>query len=188
MINKKLIIVLAITVLLTGCISQNPIETDDATFNSWDEVKSIGEGKEVSILMWGGNESINQYMDGFVAQKVDELYGISLKRIPMNAPEFMSKLLNEKKGGVDHGTADLLWINGENFSTAKQGELLWGPFTELLPNLQLYYDTDADDLKYDTGIAIDGYEAIWGRAQLVLTHDSIVLENPPKSFGELANG
>ncbi len=182
---RRIFVLCIIIFFLTGCALKNPENIDAADFTSWEGVEEQGTKKEVTILMWGGNESVNNYMDGFVAQNVKDMYGITLKRIPMNAPEFMSKLLNEKKGGVNQGTADLLWINGENFRTAKQGGLLWGPFADLLPNLKAYYDMDADDLKFDTGIPIDGYEAIWGRAQLVLTYDSKVVPIPPRSFKEL---
>ena len=182
---RKFSVVLMAVVMLTGCASSNKQRQEVAKLTSWENVEKQGKNKEATILMWGGNESINKYMDGFVAENVKEMYGITLKRVPMNAPEFITKLLNEKKGSVNKGTADLIWINGENFRTAKQGGLIWGPFTGLLPNLKKYYDENADDLKFDTGIQIEGSEAIWGKAQLVLTYDSKVVPIPPKSFKEL---
>ncbi len=180
-----LFIVCTIVAMLFGCSSGNTESINTAPLNTWEDIEKHGKNKEATILMWGGNESINQYMDGYVAQNVKEMYGITLKRVPMNAPEFIAKLLNEKKGGVNQGTADLIWVNGENFRTARQGSLLWGPITDLLPNLNQYYDLAAEDLKFDTGIPIEGYEAIWGRAQLVLTYDSKEVPLPPKSFKEL---
>ncbi|MDW7657921.1 MAG: ABC transporter substrate-binding protein [Bacillota bacterium] len=184
--SKTLGVLLIMSILIFGLVGcQQKSTTDEKPFTSWDEVLTQGKNKEVTILMWGGNDSINQYMDGFVATHVKEQYGITLKRVPMNAPEFISKLLNEKKGGVAKGSADLLWINAENFRTARQGDLLWGPFTNLLPNLKTYYDQNSSDLAFDTGIAIEGYEAIWGRAQLVLTYDSARVANVPKSYAEL---
>jgi len=165
-----------------GC-SKEIIDTE-FNYTSWDEVLADGRNQEVTILMWGGNESINQYIDTYVASHVKEMYGITLRRVPMNAPEYLSKLLNEKKNNVDEGTADLVWINAENFRTAKEGGLLIGPYTDLLPNLNSYYDTSASDLNYDSGTAIEGYEGIWGRAQLVLTYDQSEID-PPKTYHEL---
>jgi putative spermidine/putrescine transport system substrate-binding protein len=152
---------------------------------NWEQALRDGRDKEVTILMWGGNESINRYMDGFVSENLKDLHGITLRRVPMNAPEYLSKLLNEKKTGLDPGTADLVWINAENFRTAKEGGLLWGPFTDMLPTLKTAYDPSSSDLSMDTGIPIDGYEAIWGRAQLVLTYDSAKVPNPPKTYEAL---
>ena len=168
---------------LTGCQTQGSVT--DTSFTAWEQVIEQGRDQHVTILMWGGNDSINQYMDSFVARHLKEQYGITLKRVPMNAPEFISKLLNERKAGIETGSADLLWINAENFRTARQGSLLWGPITPLLPNLNTYYDAEAADLNFDTGIPIEGYEAIWGRAQLVLTYDAARTADVPTSFADL---
>lgn len=91
-------LMIVIGVLGLGACSQSaqPPKTV-ADFKSWDEVSSAGQDQPVTILMWGGNESVNQYIDQYVADHVKEAYGISLKRVPMNAPDYITKLLNEKK-------------------------------------------------------------------------------------------
>lgn len=187
MIKKKLFLVAIALVLLMGLTACN--KTDEhksvSTYANWDAVIKEGSGKTVTIFMWGGNESINQYMDGYVSSHLKDQYDITLKRVPMNAPEYLTKLINEKKGNITGGTGDLLWINAENFLTAKTGGLLDGPFTGLLPNQAEFYDQSASDLNYDSGITIEGFEAIWGRAQLVLTYDEAKVPNPPKSYEEL---
>jgi putative spermidine/putrescine transport system substrate-binding protein len=184
--NKfQLLSLMIVTILVLAACSQATASSSISDYENWEEVMKDGKGKEVTILMWGGNESINQYMDTFVADHVKEMYDVTLKRVPMNAPDYLSKLLNEKKNGVEEGTADLLWINAENFRTAKEGGLIDGPFTDLLPNLATYYDGDSPDLSFDSGIPIEGHEGIWGRAQLVLTYDEAVTPNPPRTFEEL---
>lgn len=187
---KKKIIWLIISILslfvLVSC-SPKSEQKSVADFDDWEQVVAEGTGKTVTIFMWGGNESVNQYMDAYVASELKALYDITLNRVPMNAPEYLTKLINEKKGNVSNGTGDLLWINAENFLTAKTGGLLDGPFTALLPNQMAYYDLDAADLSYDSGIPIEGYEAIWGRAQLVFTYDEKYTANPPKTYAELLN-
>ncbi len=164
--RKQFILGMFLTVLfLTGCTTQ-PKTT-------------------VTIVMWGGNEQVNQYMDDWVAPAVLDKHDITLRRVPMNAPEFMAKFMNEKREEIETGTADLVWINGENFRTAREGELLWGPFTHLLENQATYVDQSAPDLHHDTGIPIEGYQALWGRAQLTLAYDSAIVSQPPRSYKEL---
>ncbi len=187
-IFKRILIVAIVTLttfaLLVACDTPSSLKivTD---YKNWESVLEDARSSEVTILMWGGNENINRYMDEFVSDNLKEEYDITLRRVPMIPPDYLTKLLNEKKSGLTNGTADLLWINAENFLTAKEAELLSGPFTDLLPNLKTYYDLQSEDLEYDAGIPIEGYEAIWGRAQLVFTYDSAVLENPPKNYDEL---
>ncbi len=153
--------------------------------SDWDEISETGSNTTVTIAMWGGNDLVNQYMDGYVAENLEEMYGIELNRVPMNAPDFVSKILNEKKNGVDDGSIDILWINAENFRTLKDIDGLYGPFTDVLPNQQEYFDQNSGFLTSDSGISIDGKEALWGSAQLVFTYDSAKLENPPKSYAEI---
>lgn len=187
--NKNKFVGLFFCILLTfnlvACQTSNESIKRLKEYDHFNEVLEDGQNKSVTIFMWGGNESINQYMDGYVAENLKDLYGISLKRVPMNAPEYLTKLINEKKNGISIGTGDLLWINAENFLTAKSAELLDGPFYHLLDNQNKYYDSNALDLSFDSGIPIDGYEAIWGKAQLVLTYDSALVKNPPKSYAAL---
>ena len=139
----------------------------------------------VRIYMWGGNESINQYIDGFVSDNMKEQYGITVERVPMLPNEYIPKLIQERDNDSQQGTIDVVWINAENFKWAMDEQLLYGPFTDELESQDMYYDKDAVDLNYDVGIPISGYEAIWGRAQFVLTYDEKELPSPPKSYAEL---
>jgi putative spermidine/putrescine transport system substrate-binding protein len=181
---KGLALVLVLILVVSACTSNSKSEPI-TSYDTWEELVKAGSGKEVTILMWGGNEGINQYMDTFVADHLKEMYDITLNRVPMGASDYLAKLINEKKNNIELGTADLLWINAENFRTAKEGGLLSGPFTDLLNNQKSFYDLNADDLAYDSGVPIEGYEGIWGRAQLVLTYDEARLQDPPRNFTEL---
>ena len=179
-------LILLAAFLFAGCTSPAlESQADSLQPETWEEVAVLGEGTTVTIVMWGGNEQVNRYMDETVAPALQDKHQLTLRRVPMNAPEFMAKFINEKRGGVNPGTVDLVWINGENFRTAKEGDLLWGPFTHLLPNQQAFFDPDASDIHMDTGVPIDGYEALWGRAQLVMAYDRAMITEPPQSYREL---
>ncbi len=179
-----LLIILIISVTACGTNARSE-EISKETYTEWAQVLQDGKNQTVTIFMWGGNEAVNQYMDGYVSDHLNANYGITLRRVPMNPPEYLSKLLNDKKNNINAGTADLLWINAENFRMAKDADLIWGPFTEVLPNLNSFYQLEASDLNIDTGIPIEGYEAIWGRAQLVFSYDSKIVTDPPRNFAEL---
>ena len=184
--NKLVLWLLLFVFFLAGCASPVP-EASPEVFqpDNWEEVMASGEGTTVTIVMWGGNDQVNRYMDEWVAPALLEQHQIILRRVPMNAPEFMAKFINEKRSGLNRGTADLVWINGENFRTAREADLLWGPFTHLLPNQQAYMNPESSDLHFDTGVPIDGFEALWGRAQLIMAYDSARIPEPPRGYGEL---
>ncbi len=152
----------------------------------WDSIVSKSKGQTVNLHMWGGDPSVNEYLDSWVAPRLKEEYNITLNRVPLtDAKDMINKLLTEKEVGKEEGSMDLMWINGENFRDAKDNDLLWAPFLEKLPNYQKYVDKQVQDMKYDFGEDTKGLEAPWGRAQFVLIYDESKVKNPPKSIEEL---
>jgi len=137
--------------------------------------------KEVYFYGWGGDPRINSYLDEDIAAVMKEKHDLTLVRVGMNIDEILTKLLGEKAVDAE-GTIDVVWINGENFHTAKSNDLLFGPFLEDLPNAQKYINFDDPENQYDFGYAIEGYEAPYGKAQLVFTS---YLETPPTSLETL---
>ena len=103
---------------------------------SWDEIKTIAKGGEVNWFMWGGSDSINQYVSEYIGGILKNEYDITLNRVGISdTAEVVNIVLGEKEAGVtDKGTVDMIWINGENFRTMKQGGLAYCGYTDLLPN------------------------------------------------------
>jgi putative spermidine/putrescine transport system substrate-binding protein len=136
--------------------------------------------------MWGGSPSTNTYVNGYVAPRVKELYGIKLRQVPVtDISEVVSKILVEKQAGKNSGgKADLLWINGENFRTAKRNRLLYGPFADKLPS-QGFVDWDRPSVYNDFGEPVEGMESPWGSAQVVMIYDTKRTPQPPATVGEL---
>lgn len=168
-----------------GCSNNTSTAAADPEAISWDEITKAAEGTTVNFYMWGGDTRINGWITGYVADNVKKDYGITINMVPMNAEDFMNKLASEKQAGKEKGSIDLLWINGENFYTAKENGLLYGPFANKLPNYNKYINSDTPDNTLDFGYPTEGYEVPYGRAQLVLVYDSSKVENPPKNLKEL---
>lgn len=178
---KKLSIILLIlaSLFVTACSTPQELETE-TTQERVDENDLAGT--EVYFYGWGGDQRINSYLDDYVAGQLKEKYDITLIRVGMNIDEILTKLLSEKSLGAE-GTIDVVWINGENFFTAKSNELLYGPFLQDIENAQKYLDFEDPENNYDFGYAIEGYEAPYGKAQLVFTS---YLENPPTDLEALS--
>jgi putative thiamine transport system substrate-binding protein len=87
--------------------------------------------------------------------------------------EAVTRVVAEKTAGRnDGGSVDLIWINGPNFLAMKSQQLLFGPFTQNLPNYR-YVDTETNRTNVvDFTIPVDGYESPWRRAQIVFLYDS----------------
>ena len=114
-----------------------------------------------------------------------EHYDITLEVVGMNIDEILAKLAGEKEAGSAAGSIDMIWINGENFYSAKENGLLYGAFLDKLPNTGNYIDTEDPETLNDFCMPIEGYEAPYGRAQMVLYNDSAVTPETPASAQEL---
>ena len=180
----KKISVLIITILtlflLFSCSEKN---TDGFELTNYSDLEKEAEGTEVSFYMWGGSAEINKWVDEEVGGLLKSEYNISLKRVPMDAGVFINKLLTEKTAKKETGTIDLIWINGENFKNAKEANILYGPYTQNLPNFNNYVDLDS--VKYDFGFPVDGYEAPYGKSYFVFEYDSEKLDKLPSTFEDL---
>ncbi|KUO58279.1 MAG: ABC transporter substrate-binding protein [Gracilibacter sp. BRH_c7a] len=186
MFKRYICIILALAVLISGCsTSAKPAEQQDLLTSDWETIVSTAEGTTVNFYMWGGDERINKWVDTYVSSNMKEKYNISVNRVPMDAAEFINKLLGERQVNRENGSIDLLWINGENFKTAREADMLWGPFAEKLPNFNKYVEKEAPDVAFDFGYPVNGYEVPYGKAQFVFTYDSAKVANPPKSAEEL---
>ena len=159
-----------------------PVVADDHEVD-WDAILAEAEGQTVNFHMWSGSDAINAYVDDYVGDKAAEL-GITLNRVPGDAAEIVQKVLGEKEAGRDEdGSVDMVWINGENFKTAKQADLLLCGWANSLPNRQYVEETDA--INTDFGTPVDNCESPWSHAQFAFVYDSAKVDTPPTSMAEL---
>jgi len=168
--------------LLAACTAP-PRETPDPRQLSWDEIQAVAKGSQVTFAMWGGSDQVNQFVDGWVAEQMRQRYQVSLKRVPLaDTTDAVNKVLGEVQAQSPRGSLDLIWINGENFRSMKQGNLLFGPFTHQLPSLAYY---DAAVIGSDFGLPVDGYEAPYTGTYFVMAADQAKVPTPPQSMAEL---
>lgn len=158
-------------VSLVGCQTRPTADSAISEPASFAEAEQTAKGKTVSFYGFGGSEKANQWVDEVIAPKMKEKYDIKLKRVPMDINDILTKLLNEKEAQAETGDIDVIWINGENFYTAKQANLLYGPVTERVPNVEKLMAVDSHEFNYDFGVEIEGYEVPYGTAQLVFAGD-----------------
>ena len=136
--------------------------------------------------MWGGSDNINRYVSEFIGGLLKERYDITLNRVGINdTVEAVNLVLSEKESGNnDNGSVDLIWINGENFRSMKQGDMAFCGYTDTLPNNSLI-DWSNDAIANDFGVAVDGCEVPWSKAQFAFAYDQKRTSTPPDSIPNL---
>ncbi len=170
---------------LTACQSGEPSE-DQVLERSWDEIEAAAAGETVTLMMWMGDPSINDYMNGYVVPELRDRYGIELEIVSGQGSQIVSTLLSELESGRRDSQLDLLWINGETFFQLREIDALFGPFTEKLPH-SAYVDYDDPFIGTDFQQPIAGMEAPWGNVQFTLIYDETEVETPPQDPAALAD-
>ena len=186
--RKLLALLLAFTLLFSfnGCgQEQSDTQKLDLSSAEWDEIVEAARGTTVTFYGWGGDENRNNWLNTTVADYVKEHYDIALEVVGMDINDILSKLSGEKQAGSETGSIDMIWINGENFYSAKDNGLLYGPFTGQLPNMEAYIDLQDPETLNDFCMPIEGYEAPYAKAQMVFFNDSAVTPEAPASAEEL---
>ena len=181
-----LLLALLMALSLTACSGKDEqTKKLDLSAASWDQIVDAAKGTTVTFYGWGGDEDRNNWLASVGAPYMKEHYGITLEVVGMNIDEILAKLAGEKEAGAAAGSIDMIWINGENFYSAKENGLLYGAFLDKLPNTGTYIDTEDPETLNDFCMPIEGYEAPYGRAQMVLYNDSAVTPETPASAQEL---
>ena len=142
---NKTIKKLSLGVILASSVSLAPLANADTADGaslmnkSWDQILETAKGGEVNWFLWGGADHINQYVTEYVGGVLKDQYDITLNRVPLtDTAAAVNTVLSEKESGVnDKGTVDMIWINGENFKTMKQGDMAWCGYLDKLPNNKL---------------------------------------------------
>lgn len=183
---KQILVVLLslMMIFVSACGNKNTANSNGDPKN-FDEALASAKGKTVNFYGWGGDPAINKWLDEVVAKSLKEKYDITLNRVSMNIDEILNKLSNEKQAGSTKGDIDVVWINGENFYTAKKNQLLYGPITDKITNYNKYLNTEDLEVNYDFGNKIEGMEVPYGKAQLVFVSDSAKVKDFPTSTEKL---
>ncbi|EJI1277624.1 ABC transporter substrate-binding protein [Vibrio vulnificus] len=152
----------------------------------WQDVTKQAQGETVYFHAWGGSQEVNDYLR-WAGTQLKQQYGVNLVHVKISdIAETVSRLVAEKAAGKqDNGSVDLVWVNGANFKSMKDNQLLYGPIVDSLPNWSAV--DKSLPVTRDFSEPTEGLEAPWGVGQLVFIYDRQKISHPPKSFDELLN-
>ena len=149
----------------------------------WTRIEAAARGQTVYFNAWGGSERINAYLQWATAE-LAQRHGVKVAHVKLSdTVEVVKRVRAEKTAGrTQDGSADLVWINGENFLSMKREGLLFGPWSESLPSYANVDTIGKPTTRIDFSEPVDGLEAPWGMAQLTFYADSARVPAPPSSL------
>ncbi len=153
----------------------------------WPDVVAKAKGQSINWNAWAGDEKTNAFI-AWVGDEVSKRYGVTVNHVKLkDTAEAVTRVVAERAAGRNaDGTVDLIWINGANFLALKQQGLLFGPFTQAMPNFTRVDTVNTRSNVVDFTIPVDGLESPWRRAQIVFVYDSKRMQETPGSMVELA--
>ena len=179
-IRRRSVLLAGSALVLPTARAQTPPSPD------WQRIESAARGQTVYFNAWGGSERSNAYLQ-WAAGELASRHGVKLEHVKLSdTAEAVKRVRAEKAAGrAIEGSADLLWINGEHFLAMKREGLLFGPWSEKLPNFALVDTVGKPTTRIDFSEPVEGFEAPWGMAQLTFYADSARVAQPPTSAAEL---
>jgi putative thiamine transport system substrate-binding protein len=162
---------LAILLQLAFVLPGRAVEASPET-RSWDRILAAATGQTIYWNAWGGDDRNNAFI-AWVGEQVKSRYGVRLMHVKLNdTAEAVTRVVAEKAAGrAEGGTVDLIWINGANFVAMKNQGLLYGPFTQTLPNFRLVDTVGKPSTVIDFTIPVEGMASPWLMAQIVYVYD-----------------
>ncbi len=147
--------------------------------DSWHSVQQEAKGQTVWFNAWGGDGAVNRYLD-WVSGEMKTHYAINLKIVHLaDAADAVKRIQTEASAGrKSDGSVDLLWLNGENFRTLKEANLLQTQWAQALPNWR--YVDSCLPVTEDFALPTEGAESPWGGAQLTFIARKSALPIPPE--------
>ncbi|MEM7641152.1 MAG: ABC transporter substrate-binding protein [Pseudomonadota bacterium] len=171
--------------LLTAALTLSALPAvADPNPADWNAVAEAAQGQTVFWHAWGGSTTTNDFI-AWIGTKAAE-QGVTLEHVKLaDTADAVGAVLTERQAGRHtDGSVDLIWINGANFASMKENDLLFGPWAFDLPNWSLV-DVDGKTVTTDFTVPTEGYESPWAMAQVVFMHDTARVSSPPRSAPEL---
>ena len=157
-----------------------------ADSTAWPATERAARGQTVRFHAWAGSDTINAYLR-WAGDELQRRHGVALQHVKVgDTAEVVRRIRAEKQAGrLQDGSADMVWINGENFLVMKREGLLHGPFAEALPAFAAVDVAGKPTTTVDFGEPVQGFEAAWGMAQLTFFGDARQVPEPPDSLAAL---
>ncbi|MBT2132450.1 ABC transporter substrate-binding protein [Aliiroseovarius lamellibrachiae] len=150
----------------------------DTDPKNWDLVLEKAQGQTVYWNAWGGSPTTNAFIE-WAGDRVKEEFGVTVEHVKLtDTADAVTRVLSEKEVDKDQGGAiDLIWINGANFASMKDAELLFGPWAEDLPGWR-HVDVVGKSVQSDFTVPVEGFESPWAMAQVVFMYDTADIADP----------
>lgn len=184
MTMRRLIAISVIMIfMLTGCSLD--IGVKDPAAKNWDLLVESAEKTSVTIAVEHSNPKAVEWLKDDFAKYLSATYGIDVTILEQPLVKTLDRLTTDKANEVTFGEIDIVLIEHEGFKNARTNGLLYGPFSDKLPNV--YQNLSERALNFTTreGIKTEYYSIPYSRAQLSFIYNQDVFYETPSDYEAL---
>ncbi|MDH8677652.1 ABC transporter substrate-binding protein [Fusibacter bizertensis] len=177
--KRLLALILVMLFVATGCDYGN-----DQEQKQWELIEQSAEASTVTIALQHSNAKVIDWLKDDFASYLSTTYDIKLKVVEQPLLKTLDELASDKANEVDSGEYDIIIFEKDGFKNAYNKGLLYGPFTDKIPEVKASIDTAALNYIYREGISTQGYIVPYGRNQLSFIYNQDVFYEKPTSYDE----
>lgn len=184
MTMRRLIAISVIIVfVLSGCSFD--LGTKDPEEKNWDLLVKSAENTSVTIAVEHSNASAIEWFREDFSEYLKMSYGIDVNIVEQTLEKTMARLESDKVNEVAFGEIDIVLMEGVGFKTARMDGLLYGPFSDKLPNVTQNLSTRSMNFSTREGITTDYYSIPYSRKQLSFIYNQDVFYETPLDYAAL---
>ena len=181
MTMRRLIAISVIIVLiLSGCSldlgAKGPEE------KNWDLLVKSAENTSVTIAVAHSNASAIEWFREDFSEYLKSTYGIEVNIVEQPLEKTMARLESDKVNEVSFGDVDIVLIEDIGFKSGRTKGLLYGPFSDKLPNVTKYLGTRSMNFATREGIPTEYYSIPYSRKQLSFIYNQDVFYEAPVDY------
>ncbi len=179
------ILMLILSLLMTGCQQSDIVENPSITSREWNLLLESAMGTDVTLYYTTANEDLETWLTRTVVPSVLTDHGINLEIVRKSMMEITDKLYDQKMNEITTGAIDLIYIDDSSFKGMMTNNLLYGPFLEKLPNYYSNVNPEDYEFLYEQGLVSNGHYMPVGREQLMFVYDEDLILEPPSTMETL---
>lgn len=182
---KKLsILIIAMTLLITGCSVTSDIGSTTVKNKDWELLTESANNSTVIMYHDIKDEEFNIWIEKIVMPSLKTDYNILLKLKQKPLEEYYGDL--KKQYDEDNkGVFDLLLYDDSSSKTLIDSVLLYDEFTAKLPNVVAMQNVEDYENMYSEGLDTSKNNVMLGRKQLIMIYDEDLFSDAPKNVNEM---
>ncbi len=176
---------LILSLLATGCQKLPDVGSAEITPSEWQLILDSSKSTTLNVYTDMTDSASKAWFESVMVPYMKETLGVDVRLNALNTNAMLAKLKGEKTNEISMGTADMLILSKKGFKAFKSANVLYGPFSNKLPNAATNQSADSYENSWCDGVTTENMATNLGKNQLVFYYDEDKTPTPPTTLNDL---